>query len=322
MIGEKELTIAMSAPATRAAAYWTGSENYVADRILEELPGLIGEVTQRHHRRDDRRPHAAGPRREVDPQAGRRERRDAQCQPGRARVDRQFGRGARDGRRLRLRQQPVRPRVGSAPAAGLGLQAVRLHGGARTGSHARQRPQRRADQDRQVDARELQRQVFRQGHAGDRAGKIAEFGRRAAGHGGRSRGGGRGGASHGHRIRAAGQHLDRARHVGGDAARTDGRLRAVRQWRLPAGRAFRPAHHDDRRRGALRVHRRQQPARRALRCRRHDELDDDRHRRDGHREEGGLRLARRRQDRHQPEIARRLVRRLHGEPDDRRLVRQ
>lgn len=45
MIGEKELTIAMSAPATRAAAYWTGSENYVADRILEELPGLIGEVT-------------------------------------------------------------------------------------------------------------------------------------------------------------------------------------------------------------------------------------------------------------------------------------
>ena len=51
MIGDKELTMAMSAPATRAAAYWTGSENYVADRIMEELPGLIGEVTQRHHRR-------------------------------------------------------------------------------------------------------------------------------------------------------------------------------------------------------------------------------------------------------------------------------
>jgi penicillin-binding protein 1A len=44
MIGDKELTVAMSAPATRAAAYWTGSENYVADRIMEELPGLIGEV--------------------------------------------------------------------------------------------------------------------------------------------------------------------------------------------------------------------------------------------------------------------------------------
>ncbi len=44
MIGDKELRVAMDAPATRAAAYWTGSENYVADRIMEELPGLIGEV--------------------------------------------------------------------------------------------------------------------------------------------------------------------------------------------------------------------------------------------------------------------------------------
>jgi len=44
MIGEKELATAMSAPATRAASYWTGSEHYVADRIMEELPTLIGEV--------------------------------------------------------------------------------------------------------------------------------------------------------------------------------------------------------------------------------------------------------------------------------------
>lgn len=44
MIGDKELSTAMSAPATRAAAFWTGSENYVADRVMEELPTLIGEV--------------------------------------------------------------------------------------------------------------------------------------------------------------------------------------------------------------------------------------------------------------------------------------
>ena len=44
LIGDKELTMAMSAPATRAASYWTGSENYVADRIVEELPDLIGDV--------------------------------------------------------------------------------------------------------------------------------------------------------------------------------------------------------------------------------------------------------------------------------------
>ncbi|MBX3577473.1 MAG: penicillin-binding protein [Rhizobiaceae bacterium] len=46
MIGDKELRTAMSAPATRAAAFWTGSEHYVADRIMEELPGLIGEVRE------------------------------------------------------------------------------------------------------------------------------------------------------------------------------------------------------------------------------------------------------------------------------------
>ena len=44
MIGDRELSTAMSAPATRTAAFWTGSENYVADRVMEELPTLIGEV--------------------------------------------------------------------------------------------------------------------------------------------------------------------------------------------------------------------------------------------------------------------------------------
>lgn len=44
MIKDGELATAMSAPLARAAAYWTGSENYVADRIMDELPDLIGEV--------------------------------------------------------------------------------------------------------------------------------------------------------------------------------------------------------------------------------------------------------------------------------------
>ncbi|MFN3549270.1 MAG: transglycosylase domain-containing protein [Mesorhizobium sp.] len=44
MIGGSEMTAAISAPATRAAAYWTGSEHYVADRVMGELPGLIGDV--------------------------------------------------------------------------------------------------------------------------------------------------------------------------------------------------------------------------------------------------------------------------------------
>ncbi|ATU93086.1 transglycosylase domain-containing protein [Phyllobacterium zundukense] len=44
MIGDKELNFAMKQPATRAASYWSGSEQYVADRVMEELPALIGDV--------------------------------------------------------------------------------------------------------------------------------------------------------------------------------------------------------------------------------------------------------------------------------------
>ncbi|GAB5504855.1 MAG: transglycosylase domain-containing protein [Rhizobiaceae bacterium] len=45
MIDDGQMTTAMSAPAARAAAYWTGAEHYVADKVMEELPGLIGEIT-------------------------------------------------------------------------------------------------------------------------------------------------------------------------------------------------------------------------------------------------------------------------------------
>jgi len=44
MISAGEMRMAMSAPATRAASYWTGSEHYVADKVMEELMLLIGEI--------------------------------------------------------------------------------------------------------------------------------------------------------------------------------------------------------------------------------------------------------------------------------------
>jgi len=44
MINDKQQAGALSAPATRAPSYWTGSENYVADTVMEELPDLIGDV--------------------------------------------------------------------------------------------------------------------------------------------------------------------------------------------------------------------------------------------------------------------------------------
>ena len=43
---------------------------------------------------------------------------------------------ARDGRRPRLRREPLQPRGAGAAAAGLGVQAVRLRRGARSGLHA------------------------------------------------------------------------------------------------------------------------------------------------------------------------------------------
>ncbi len=44
MIGDQEMTTAMSRGTTKAASYWTGSENYVADRIMADLPELVGEI--------------------------------------------------------------------------------------------------------------------------------------------------------------------------------------------------------------------------------------------------------------------------------------
>ncbi len=44
MIGDGQMATAMSASPTRAASYWTGSENYFADKVMEELPDLVGEI--------------------------------------------------------------------------------------------------------------------------------------------------------------------------------------------------------------------------------------------------------------------------------------
>lgn len=44
MISDREMAGAMSAPAKDASGYWSGSENYVADHVMSELPGLIGKV--------------------------------------------------------------------------------------------------------------------------------------------------------------------------------------------------------------------------------------------------------------------------------------
>ena len=44
VIGDKELRAALATAPERPPSTWTGSENYVADRVVDDLPGLIGDV--------------------------------------------------------------------------------------------------------------------------------------------------------------------------------------------------------------------------------------------------------------------------------------
>jgi len=44
MIDDRQVAIAESEPPTRAPSYWQGSENYFADRVVAEIPALIGET--------------------------------------------------------------------------------------------------------------------------------------------------------------------------------------------------------------------------------------------------------------------------------------
>ena len=310
-------------PATRAPSYWTGSENYVADRIMDELPGLIGEV-----RSDiivdttvDLDPAEA--RRAVDPPADRRERREAQRQPGCAGLDRQFWRRARHGRRRRLCQQPVRPGVGSAPPARLGVQAVRL-------------PRRRSKQGRTPDSVRNDAPIrigkwTPENYNGKYFGKVTLATALAKS------------------LNSVAAQL--AMEVGPDAVveaahrmGIESKLQANTSIALGtsevtpleltaayvpfANGGYRPDIHFVQRvttaEGEVlyeNTGERQSP-RDQPRDRRHDERDDDADGRDRHGQQGGVRLAGRRQDRHQPEIARRLVHRLHRQPHHRRLVRQ
>ncbi|MEM9574116.1 MAG: transglycosylase domain-containing protein [Pseudomonadota bacterium] len=46
MVSDSEVTAALSRPTTRAASYWTGSEHYVADRVMSDLKQLGISITQ------------------------------------------------------------------------------------------------------------------------------------------------------------------------------------------------------------------------------------------------------------------------------------
>ena len=107
---------------------------------------------------------------------------------------------------------------------------------------ARQHRAGSADPRRRLEPAQRRRTVSRHRHAARCARPVDERGRGAPQHDGRAAQDGSGRAPPRHPLRAARGSLARARHVGGDAARADQRLRRARQ-RRPRGRA---AHHQPR----------------------------------------------------------------------------
>ncbi|MDF1634228.1 transglycosylase domain-containing protein [Mycoplana sp. MJR14] len=45
-VTEREITTAMSQPPTRAKSYWSGAEHYAADLVMDQVPALIGDITE------------------------------------------------------------------------------------------------------------------------------------------------------------------------------------------------------------------------------------------------------------------------------------
>tara|TARA_R110002020_G_scaffold255539_4_gene469303 strand:- start:250 stop:2430 length:2181 start_codon:yes stop_codon:yes gene_type:complete len=46
MVTDSEIATALTSPQVRAKSYWTGSENYVADMVMQRLPDLVGPITE------------------------------------------------------------------------------------------------------------------------------------------------------------------------------------------------------------------------------------------------------------------------------------
>ncbi|SOE17031.1 penicillin-binding protein 1A [Hoeflea halophila] len=46
VVTESEIATALTSPQVRAKSYWTGSENYVADLVMQRLPDLVGKISE------------------------------------------------------------------------------------------------------------------------------------------------------------------------------------------------------------------------------------------------------------------------------------
>ena len=132
-----------------------GSINYVADWVMDVLDGVVGRVEQDIvvETTIDPTLQAQAEKALLDELTA--EGREVRRRAGRAGRDDAAGRGARAGRRAQLRREPVQPRGRGEAPAGLGVQAVRLSGGAGARAHARHDPRGQADRREGLEAGEL-----------------------------------------------------------------------------------------------------------------------------------------------------------------------
>ena len=221
-----------------------------ADQPRHRHPPLVGR------RLLDARPAPAAPgagRAAHRPEADRRSAGAAapQDRAGAGRADRRRSAHRRDpgdGRRPLLQPVAVQPRDRGAPAAGLGVQAVRVPGRLRAG--ARRRPHRSVAGDgrrRRADdvplrrqglrAGQLRRRVRRPDHAAPRPRPLAQHRHDQGGRDDRLRQGRRPVAAARRRHAAAALPVDRARRVRGDAARGGDRVHDLHQRRPGAAAA-------------------------------------------------------------------------------------
>ena len=172
-ITDSEIKTAMSQTPTKAKSFWSGAQYYVADMVMDQLPGMVGEISQdlivdttldltlekKAEETLAESLDASGQKLDVSQAAlvsidGTGAIRA--LVGGRDYAESQFDRA------VKARRQP-----------GLGLQALRLRCRDGNRPHADVDPQRCAGPDRQLDAGKLRPEISRRGVAGQCAGQFA-----------------------------------------------------------------------------------------------------------------------------------------------------
>ena len=231
-ITEAMAKLALASPAQVVHDKGAGSINYAADYVMDMLDDTVGAidedivVTTTHRsaacrpKPSARSPTNSTPRATNSASSRARWSRSIPTARvkalvgGRNYADSQFNRA------VAAKRQP-----GSAFKPFVYLAALEKGLTARHGARGR------ADHGQGLEPGELFARIFRPGDADQGALAVAQHGRGAARAGSRAEDGRAHRASARHRLRTRAERFDRARHVGGHAARAGLRLCRLRQWR-------------------------------------------------------------------------------------------